>query len=266
MKTSIIIILTICSLAIYAQDSIPSFAPDRPGQTTGTYVVPKGYFHIESGLSYSKTKILPYESSNFQYNTSLLRYGLFDNFEVRLSTGYDAYNAKYTYFHTLTYSNNSFAPLTAGMKTNIYKGNKYMPEISFMSQLSWPYFGNSEEQKDLLYPLFAFCFGYSLNDYISIGYNFGLTWNVYTANDIGLVTSGFYSLAFVVAPFDKFSFFIEPYGSFDRLENPDHNIDFGVSYLILDNLQVDVYTIPDLKDSDTKDFYIAGGFSWRLPK
>lgn len=268
MKLFLSLLFSIISIIVIAQDSIPSFSPDRPGQTTGTYIVPKGYFHIETGTSFSSIKYKDFnnEITSLQFNTTLIRYGLFENFELRLGSGFEKVSFQQNGLINYSYINNGFTPIIGGMKIKVFEGKGYIPRISFLGQLTWPYFADKEESNDLLYPLFAFCFSNSINAYISLSYNFGIHWNNYVINNIGLFTNGFYSVAICVSPFDKFSFFVEPFGSFNRLENAVNQVDYGISYLILPNLQIDLYSIPDFQFKNTDQVYFAGGISWRLPR
>ena len=54
--------------------------------------------------------------------------------------------------------------------------------------------------------------------------------------------SGFlkYSIAFGTGLSEKIGFFIETYGEIEKTETPISNFDSGFTYLVKDNLQIDV--------------------------
>ena len=59
--------------------------------------------------------------------------------------------------------------------------------------------------------------------------------------------------------------FIELYGYFSEGYEPNHFIDGGLTYRILNNLQVDLSAGTQYSD-DVSDFFIGGGLSVRLPR
>ncbi len=266
MKITASILLIFCYLQSLSQDSVPVFSPDRPGQTTGTHVVSKGYFQIETGTGIDISNNNADNTKNlvFQYNSTLLRYGLFDNLEIRLSSGFEhtlskPYNSKEN-----TVYNNAFIPVSGGIKTKLCENNNILPSISFFGQLSWLYFADKNQETDLLLPLFGFSFNNGITNYLSVACNIGATWYNSAAGE--MITNYFYTLAIGISPFDKFGFFIEPFGNIDRTNNNLSNIDCGISYTPANNIQLDIFVIPDIKSDNINEFSIAGGISWRLPE
>ena len=75
---------------IFAQDDIKSsksltpLVTDRPDATEASSTVGKGVFQIESGGLYESFEENSIQLENYTYNTTLLRYGLLDNVELRL--------------------------------------------------------------------------------------------------------------------------------------------------------------------------------------
>ena len=71
-------------------DSMPAMDPiraDRPDQTESSFLVPKGYFQVEMGFSITDTD----PGFIYAYPAGLWKYGLTDNFELRLITQYIPY-------------------------------------------------------------------------------------------------------------------------------------------------------------------------------
>jgi len=61
---------------------------------------------------------------------------------------------------------------------------------------------------------------------------------------------------------DKLGWYAELFGSYEELEVWEHNFDFGFTYLLQSNLQLDLTIGSGL--TNTSNFYSAG-FSWRIP-
>jgi len=57
---------------------------DRPDATEAPTLVPKGYLQIETGALYEDAGENQFKQKTTTFNTTLLRYGLLDNFELRV--------------------------------------------------------------------------------------------------------------------------------------------------------------------------------------
>ena len=65
-------------------NSIESLVTDRPDATEASSTVGKGVFQVETGAFYESFKDNNNTYENFTFNTTLLRYGILDNLELRL--------------------------------------------------------------------------------------------------------------------------------------------------------------------------------------
>ena len=79
----LLIALTLAPI-ILAQTSPPDLVTDRPDQTESSITVPFKSLQIETGFIKEKQG----ENTNLAYNTTLLRYGLLENLELRLGLEY----------------------------------------------------------------------------------------------------------------------------------------------------------------------------------
>src|SRR5688572_19021966 len=63
---------------------------DRPDQSEAPQLTPKGWLQIETGIQseFDEDKETGLKSQNILYNTTLWKYGLSKNFELRLITEY----------------------------------------------------------------------------------------------------------------------------------------------------------------------------------
>ena len=73
------LILLTTSLSYSQTNDNPEIITDRPDQTESANTVPKNTLQLETGFIMEQNG----DIKNYAYNTSLLRYGLFDNFELR---------------------------------------------------------------------------------------------------------------------------------------------------------------------------------------
>ncbi|MBN2262439.1 MAG: hypothetical protein JW735_05965 [Prolixibacteraceae bacterium] len=81
-------IFFVSSLIVTAQNEGFELVTDRPDQTESSAVVPKNALQIESGFILEQETPNLLNEKHFTYNTTLMRYGLFNNFELRLGFEY----------------------------------------------------------------------------------------------------------------------------------------------------------------------------------
>lgn len=78
--------ISFASFSMYSQEDykLEPLSTDRPDQTESPTAMPKGFIQVETGSSYesSKKNIINFE--NYSYNSTLIRYGLINNLELRL--------------------------------------------------------------------------------------------------------------------------------------------------------------------------------------
>ena len=116
-KLSILVLLNFSLLAI-AQNQIPELITDRPDQTESSAVVPRKLLQIETGFVMEKRQTELSEEKLDAYNTSLLRYGLLDNLELRLGLEYLGEKASIKNIDT-SYNFSGLSPIYMGLKIKI---------------------------------------------------------------------------------------------------------------------------------------------------
>src|SRR5688500_15996917 len=71
---------------------IPILTVDRPDQTDSPYVIPVGFFQVETGMQYVWDKYtsdgISYSYKSFTYPNLLLRYGIVKRVELRLEENF----------------------------------------------------------------------------------------------------------------------------------------------------------------------------------
>ncbi len=243
---------------IIGQDTKPDLVTDRPDQTESSSTVPLKSFQIETGFIMEMNKSAFFNKTSYAYNTTLLRYGLLENLELRL--GVEFLGDKITNkLYDETYSLSGFSPLYTGFKLKITEEDGLRPEIAFLGGLVLPFTAGNEYKPDYSAANIRFAFSHTLSERLSIGYNLGAEWDGETA-----IPGYFYSLVTGIGISDKLGGFIESYGLIRENGYNEHMLDAGLTYLVMRNFQLDISGGIGINKNAT-DSFISFGFSYRLP-
>jgi hypothetical protein len=225
---------------------------DRPDLTESAFLVPKGYFQMEHGLSIEDTD----PGYVYAYPSSLWKYGINDNFELRLTTEYlhidragDDLDVK------------GFSPFSLGLKARLGEQRGVLPKTAFIGHLYFPTIGN--EAFDITYfaPTMRLAFYNAIGSMFSVSYNVGAEWTGESAEP-----NFIYSLAAGLAISDRLSVYGEVYGSTPQREDDTMELraDAGLTYLLSNNFLLDFSAGQGITDN-APERYVAFGFSYRFP-
>lgn len=246
------------SLILYAQkiDNQDEMITDRPDQTESPRLVPKGFLQVEMGMMFEKTGNSFLKEEIFTYNTTLLRYGLLENLELRL--GFDLMQIKTFSKNDTNGFGSGLGPLLVGFKIGISKEKGWLPEMGLLGSvfLSSPA-AKSFETEDTGGEI-RFSMSHTLSDRLNFSYNLGLGWD---GNNTGTVY--LYTVTFGYGITDNLSFFGELYGDFPENSIANNLFDAGFTYLISKNIQLDISAGSGF-DTD-QDYFVSTGVSFRLP-
>jgi hypothetical protein len=258
MRTSFIIVLFLSTAFVKAQDVVPELITDRPDQTESATVVPHKSLQIETGFLIENDKTDLIKQKSFAYNTTLLRYGLLKNFEIRLGLEYlgEKIDIKNT-DTTNTFS--GLSPIYTGFKVKIADEDGWKPEMAFLGGLVLPFTANEDFKPEYSAANIRFSFAHTLSNSLSLVYNLGVEWDGETA-----VPGYFYSFAIGIGLNDNLGMFLEVFGLVSEEGDSEHLFDAGLTYLILPNFQFDISGGLGLNDNSTDNF-ISVGFTYRLP-
>ena len=226
MKSILTLLLNILFLSVLAQETeIPELIGDRPDQTESAFIIPKGYFQFEDGFLYENETS---ETQNISYLSMLLRYGLFENFELRFATEYSKTMS------TGLDDINGFSPFSIGAKIHVNEENDWIPQIAFLTQINIAKTGAKEFLQDYHNAQMAMTFNHTINKSWSIGYSIGVEFLPDVNYSVGTYTlvSGF-SIS------EKVGAFIEAYGDFSKYAYADQPTNGGGTFLVFPNLQLD---------------------------
>ena len=119
---SLFLFFGICTISAQEEETTPPLITDRPDATESPNTVPKGSLQIETGAFYTSFEENSagnsIELETIGYNTTLLRYGLLKNMELRLGWNFEEGRTKLN-GTKLQDVMSGFTPLLTGLKINV---------------------------------------------------------------------------------------------------------------------------------------------------
>jgi hypothetical protein len=238
------------------QDEWPPLVTDRPDLTESATIVPKGALQIETGFVFEGDKSGGVKTNNFSLLTTLLRYGVNEYFELRLGSSLNMNKTEVAGESTSIFGVNY---VDVGMKLKMVEGDGLKPQIAFLTMVIIPKSGEEEYSPEYLTPSLALAFSQDLSKKFSLGYNIGAVWNGLTAKPAAK-----YSVALAYSLAEKLGSFVEIYGYFPQDQQGINIFDFGLTYLLKHNLQLDASAGFGLSEV-SPDYFVNAGVSWRIP-
>jgi len=247
MKKYLLSVLFLAAIGLKAQ-----IVTDRPDQTESALALNKGMFQIETGTllnidNYSHEK-------GWDFN-NLLRIGILKGIELRVGHNYliQQYLAKEG-----TEKLSGFGDMNAGFKVQLYRSEEEGKfDLALLGVYGFPTgaaaFSSGEFSTKHMVLL-----SHGINDNFGIGYNVGYQ----HGDEKGDLV---YTVSFAGSLAKNLGGFIEYYGALVNFEEDEHNMDFGLTYLIKNNLQADVsFGFPLMKKPSSNFF--SFGFSYLFDK
>lgn len=236
IRLLIVAIVLLWGASLNAQDTIFT---DRPTVTFSPTTLPKSWFQVETGFNYQVSDaqlagnlISGLKLNEVLYNGLLVRFGLTENFELRLNNEISQnrfqLDGKTTFEDAVLY-----APTTIGFKWRLLKSNVKWPEISVLGHFGGNVF--SDIQTGTVADL-ALLFKSRLFKSFNLDYNIGLL----LEDDLKLATFTYSAVASKQVS-QRVGTFAEFFGSRTQEQNPLFSFNFGLTYLLTNTLQVDAY-------------------------
>ncbi|WP_299393360.1 transporter [uncultured Gelidibacter sp.] len=248
------------SCSLFAQEDTTLTVPlitDRPDARESPTAMPKGILQIETGSFYESYEKNSIKKEAFTYNTTLLRYGLLNNLELRVGWNFEEQTVHIN-GNKLKDVNSGFHPLLLGFKTTIAQANGWLPEIGFLSHLYLPFMASTDYKPETTGANFLFAFNHTLSEKSNLGYNIGAAWN----NDSPEIAYT-YAIAYGYGITDKLGMYTELYGNFPENSTANHFWDAGLTYLISYNVQLDASVGTSITNG--QDLLVSAGASFRTP-
>lgn len=234
----------------YAQDELPTISADRPGALTGTDVMPRFKVQWETGMGFESTKDGP---NILVLNNTLLRFGLFENAEIRLGANVLMLNegqGKAPIY--------GMTPLTFGIKAKFFEGRGFLPSVALLAEVKSPHVGSKEWLPSRLTPTLHLLFEHTVTNWLGIGYNVGTEWDGETGKTDTYLGFGLY---FSIT--EQIGSFVETYNFIRPEEGNQYLTQFGFTWLVSRRVQLDLAA--DLDFLNLNKFYaISGGVAWLI--
>lgn len=248
----------------YSQADSVTLITDRPTQSASAYTIAKGSWQIETGFGLTNFKLIgplgigttEWKIQNISLNTTLVRFGISD--EVELNFGQTLTRTRLIINDDVQDgASTDLLPTTIGLRFQLAEESGVLPQISFLGNYVGAPFvnGGGGGGMDLRLNML-----HNLDDGWSIGYNLGGV-----ANGFFDDFSFLYTVVVGKSLNDKLAAFVEAYGFFFEGASNPHSLDYGFTYLINKDLQLDVSAGNALNDF-APDFIFGLGFSARIPR
>ena len=252
-----------------AEDDPDAAAPlvtDRPDQTESAAVVAAGLVQVEAGFTHVEDEP---DGGDLVVadgiGETLVRIGLVRGLELRL--GFAGYRLEELDTATGETSDEGYGGATLGAKLGLLEERGARPRVALIAGTTIPS-GARRFSTDDFDPFVRATASHTLSERLSLGYNLGAAW--LTEEDdagdedtlsvlLGTVTCG-------IALSERVATFVELFGESGLSAEDDFTAaDAGATWLVLDNLQLDLSGGIGLSES-AADWFGGVGVSFRLPR
>lgn len=273
-------LLLISSIAwLKAQDSTETIAPDRPGFGDAVSIVPLKNLQVETGFWYEADKATPLTVRGIGLNSTLLRYGLGDKVELRFD--YNLWQNRTTSSQVPAVPEvveTGFFPLRLGMKALLVENKSWIPTVTFIGMLGFPRVATDAFQPSYLSPDLQLSFANPVNDWLTICYNLGASWDGDNPNP-----ENYYALSTEFSFSDKIGGYLQGHGSFQRTSLGGGKVsttqqtfaEAGLMFYPKANIQIDLSGGVRVSEYDEEwiffgpersYYFVTAGLSWRFPR
>ncbi|MEP6926542.1 MAG: transporter [Ginsengibacter sp.] len=242
------LIFATCLFLFFSNRVIAQIDTDRPDQTESPVTINKKWIQIEHGFNVKRDN-----ETSILGSSTLFRYGLIKNLELRLETDFI-----YTPSTNLSPATIKLQPIVLGTKISLWEEEKWIPKTSLLIGAGIPFLAARSFKNFNAQPRIKLAFQNTISQTISWGYNAGVEWD-------GQNSSPYYIYTFSngIDFSKKLHGFLEVFGSVNKNDLPQHNFDTGFSFLVNNNCKIDFSTVAGLTKS-APDWSIALGISVRF--
>lgn len=260
-KKILISVLFFTTALVYSQE-LPELVTDRPDITESAVTVPNGYWQVETGFSYEFQKYsensITLENKNLHLGSTLFRYGISENMELRFGGEYFCGEAT---INSVSQTTQGLDGLVVGSKYNFFNDENGIIINRFACLLEFQLpFGNQDLRPQNIEPVFSIAAGKSFSKNLELTVNIGLS----NLGNIGK-SDYFYSGSFGMDLSERWGMFLEYFGDSQSGIYPQNNFDFGFTYLMKENIQLDSFAGTNV-NKDNTDWFCGVGMSFRLPR
>lgn len=262
-----------------AQDTTSIIASDRPMFGEAVSIVPHKNLQVETGFWYSEDNTLVTTTRGLGLNSTLLRYGIGENSELRFD--YSLWQDRVRPSEAPTSSEEvqtGFLPIRFGMKARLIENKSWVPAVTFVGMMGFSQTATDAFQPQYLMPDLQLSFANPVNNWLSICYNLGVRWDGNNPSP-----NNYYALATKFNFSPKIGAYLQGHGSFQRTSLPAGAASYtqrtfaeaGLMFNPKPNIQIDLSGGIRVSEYDEEwIFYNAErnysfatvGLSWRFPR
>jgi hypothetical protein len=251
------LVLLITTVATVAAQQKPDIITDRPDQTESPSLVPRGGLQIETGFVYENDRVGSIKTVNYTYNTTLLKYGVNENFELRFISEY--LGQKTAIGENSQTKISGFSPTALGVKIRLADEKGFWPQAALIGHINLRS-GSRAFKPDDTAADFRFTFAHTLSEKLSLSYNLGAEWDGETPEAAFLYT---FSLGYTVT--NRMGVFLEGYSFFPEDSKADNRMDAGLTFKFSPVVQWDISGGFGLSEN-APDSFLSTGLSVRFFK
>lgn len=248
MQTRLLFALLLLAGICQAQEELPSVVPDRPGCVWGAEVMPHHKIGWDNGFAYESAAD---GARTITLNSTIIRYGLFENMELRVGTDFQLYDndaAKLAF---------GIAPLSVGTKIKLYEGSGIIPSVGILAELKSPHVGSKDLLPSHIAPSIYALVEHSIGERFWLCYNAGLEWGGETASPTTFLALGLgYNITESLGVFAETNNYLHRDGN-------QYMTEFGLTWLVSRRVQLDIEADLDLQNLG-KYYSIGCGVSWLI--
>lgn len=242
------VVVVFCFIQNSSGQNLPAIQTDRPDQTECPFIVPAKHLQVETGVLIEQTDD---QTKSYEIPSILYKYGVNDRFELRLITEFASIKSDITKISGLN-------PVTVGFKANLSQEKGLMPITSFIGHLTIPRLAGENLKATYYAPAFRFTMQNTISQVFTLSYNLGAEWDGETPEP-----SFIYTLSLGISLSEKIGSYVEVFGFAPQRLKAYHHFDCGFSYLLKQNISLDISGGCRLTKNTSK-YYAALGFSFRL--
>ncbi len=260
MRSLVVILILFLSAPFVFGQYYGAIKVDQPGMSNDFNTVRKYRLQIESELVYRQDSKFPdnpnLEQKRFQIATTLFRFGVSKQLELRLGSGFLYQREKEL---SRKSSIGTVQGVTLGAKWNFLQHKRgFMPNASFLLQADLPV-GSHQVVSKYVEPEAAFLVSHPLSDAASFNYNVAVKYR--NNSDVQY----FYALNLKVEFSPQTSTFIEFTSKHPVNTKAEMYFDGGLNLLIKRNSIAYIYGGKGL-NTQAADWFVAFGMGLRLPR
>jgi hypothetical protein len=240
-----VVLLGLCAGSVPGEPLVT----DRPDATESSSVVQPGQTQLEAGWLYAEWG----GAAAHDLPQTLVRIGVLERAELRVGWG-----------GTIISDNVPDGATDGELGTKVYlcEEDGVLPEAALLASLSIPW-GDDGVTTERVDPAFRLACSHTLSDTLSLGYNIGAEW---ATADGRTLSSLIYSVALGIGLSDTMGAYVEVFGDTGlSADGESHSLNGGLTFLLADNVQLDVLAGLGLSD-DAPDWFGGAGVSYRFPE